>query len=373
MAGRQEHQFGARDPRAGRVDVCHPPSKNKRPNRALTSREDTAMHLRALILASALAMASTANAQETYRMGGGPSGGAWHPAWSAATQQLTKVLGSKYNFQYSPSQGSVENVRRVRLGELASGWAHIPQIYEAWTGTGQFAKDGANQDFRVIANVQEQTQIVAVLADSPIKSYQDMKGKVVNLLAKGSGSSVNCVNMFTALGLIDQIDARYLGFAAAGRALADRQIDVYCSAGVPYTIPAVTEISLRKPVRYISLTPDEQKKIASSFKFYSPVTIPPQAEVKGVDAPTLSIGYDVWWIVSKQVSDQAVYDMLKAIADPDKLKELTSTVATWKSLSGKFDSLQHHKILVHPGAAKYWNERGAKVPGEIVKGYDKSS
>ena len=262
------------------------------------------MHLRRLmIVVSALAFASAANAAETFRMGGGPSGGAWHPAWSAATQQLTKLIGAKYMFQYSPSQGSVENVRRVRLGELASGWAHIPQIYEAWTGTGGFAKDGANQDFRIIANVQEQMQITAVLAESPIKSFQDMKGKVVNLLAKGSGSSVNCVNIFTALGLMDQIEQRYLGFAAAGRALADRQVDVYCSAGVPYTIPALTEISLRKPVRYISMTPDEQKKVVSSYKFYAPATIPPQKDVKGVDTPSLTIGYDVWWIVSKKVSE----------------------------------------------------------------------
>jgi TRAP transporter TAXI family solute receptor len=325
-----------------------------------------------IVAASVLAVAGVAGAAETFRMGGGPSGGAWHPSWSAATQQLTKELGGKYNFQYSPSQGSVENVRRVRLGELASGWAHIPQVYEAWTGTGQFAKDGPNKNFRVLANVQEQMQIVAVLADSPIKSYQDMKGKVVNLLAKGSGSGVNCVNMFTALGLMDKIDARYLGFAAAGRALADRQVDVYCSAGVPYTIPALTEMSLRKPVRYISLTPEEQKKIVSSFKFYAPTNIPVQKEVKGMDAPALSIGYDVWWIVSKQVSDQAAYDMLKAIADPDKLKTLTNTVKTWRNLSGKFEALTHHNIFVHPGAARYWSERGVKVPAEIVKGYGSS-
>jgi uncharacterized protein len=331
------------------------------------------MLVRSLIVAaSALALATTASAQQMYRMGGGPSGGAWHPAWTAATQQLTKYLGGKYNFQYSPSQGSVENVRRVVLGELHSGWAHIPQVYEAWTGTGTFAKDGPNQNFRVIANVQEQTQIVAVLADSPIKSFADMKGKRVNLLAKGSGSSVNCVNMFEALGMMDQIDARWLGFAAAGRALADRQIDVYCSAGVPFTIPAVTEISLRRPVRYVSLTPEEQKKIVSAFRFYSPVTIPPQPEVKGVDTPTLSIGYDVWWIVSRQVPDQAVYDWLKAIADPDKLSELGKTVAFWNNLSGKFDALTHHKIYVHPGAAKYWRERGEKVPDAIVKGVDAS-
>jgi hypothetical protein len=31
-----------------------------------------------------------------------------------------------------------------------------------------------------------------------------------------------------------------------------------------------------------------------------------------------------------------------------------------------------HKIDIHPAAAKYWRERGAKVPAELVKGYEGS-
>jgi len=88
-----------------------------------------------------------------------------------------------------------------------------------------------------------------------------------------------------------------------------------------------------------------------------------------MDKPAVAIGYDVWWIVSKKMSDQAVYDILKVIADPKNLKTLASTSGYWKSLTGKFDSLKEHKIYVHPAAAKYWTEQGVKVPDEIVKGY----
>ena len=88
-----------------------------------------------------------------------------------------------------------------------------------------------------------------------------------------------------------------------------------------------------------------------------------------MDKPALTIGYDVWWIVSKKMSDQAVYDMLKVIADPTNLKSLASTAKYWSSLSGKFDALEPYKIYVHPAAAKYWRERGVKVPAELVKGY----
>ena len=63
------------------------------------------MLFRALIVgASALAMATAAQAGEVYRMGGGPSGGAWHPSWSAATQLLSSQLGSKYTFQNQDSR-----------------------------------------------------------------------------------------------------------------------------------------------------------------------------------------------------------------------------------------------------------------------------
>jgi len=323
----------------------------------------------AAIAAGAAFAAGSAYAEPTYRFGGGPSGGAWHPATSAGTQLLNQELKGKYNFIYSPSGGSVANVRSVGLGNYATAWGHIGQIYQSWNGTGTFEKDGANKNFRVVARVRAQSQIFAVLADNPIQSFSDMKGKVVNLLSRGSGSNVNCVNVMKALGMMDNIEARYLGFAASARALGDRQIDVFCSAGVPFLIPALTQLSVSKPVRYISLTEEEQKKVTSAYRFYSPITIPVQKDIKGMDKAARSIAYDVWWIAHKQMSDEAVYDMLKVIAAPQNLERLTKAAAYWKDLGGDFNALEEHKILVHPSAARYWKERGVKVPMSIVKGY----
>lgn len=317
-----------------------------------------------------VALAGTAQAKDVYRFGGGPSGGGWHPAVSAGTQLINKELkGKDYKFQYSPSNGSVDNVRRVGLGDFDTAWGHVVQSYQSWYGVGLFKKDGPNRNFRVVATVRQQTQIVAVLDQSPIKTFSDMKGKVVNLLNKGSGSNVNCTNIFKGLGLLSQIKPKYLGFSASGRALGDRQIDVYCSAGAPYTIPALTELSIRKPVRYISLTEAEQKKLTSAYKFYAPTTIPVQKDVRGMKTPARSFSYPVFWYVNKSMSDDAIYNMVKIAATPANLKKLASTAGYWKTLSGNFDALVTHKMWVHPAAAKYWRERGVKVPQEIVKGF----
>lgn len=328
-------------------------------------------------LAAAITLAAGPGiAAERYRVGGGPSGGAWHPSLSAVTQLLNQKLGAKYRFTYSPSAGSVANVRRVSLGEFSTAWGHVGQVYQAWNGVGLFKRDGKQRNFRVIANVRAQSQIVAVLADSPIKSYSDMKGKVVNLLALGSGSHVNCRNMFATLGLYNvkepkksAISPRYLGFGASGRALGDRQIDAYCSAGAPFTIPALTQLSITKPVRYVSLTEEEQKKITDKFRFYVPVTIPVQKDVRGMDAPARSIAYDVWWLAHRKMSNGAVYDLVKTVASPENLNQLAKTARYLKDLSGRFGALTTHKIWVHPAAARYWKEAGVNVPSGIVKGF----
>ncbi len=322
-----------------------------------------------LVICASLAIAGMAQAQEKYRFGGGPSGGAWHPAISAGTQILNKELKGKVNFQYSPSAGSVANVRRVAQGEFGTAWGHIGQVWQSWNGVGLFEKDGANKDIRIIANVRAQTQIIAVLADSPIKSYSDMVGKKVNLLARGTGSHVNCKNIFEALGLLDKIEQRNLGFRAAAQALGDRQVDVFCSAGAPFEIPSLTQLSVSKPVRYISMTDEEQKKVTDAHKFYVPITIPVQKDVQGMDAPAKTIAYDVWWIAHKSMSDDAIYNMLKVIADPKNLNQLTKTAQYWRDLSGNFNALTETKIWVHPAAAKYWKERGVEVPDSVVRGY----
>ena len=306
---------------------------------------------------------------EQYRIGGGPAGGGWHPSVSAGAQLLNAELAGKYKFNYSPSNGSVDNVRRVSLGDFDTAWGHVGQVYQAWNGIGLFKKDGPSKEFRIIANVRKQSQIIAVLADSPIRSFQDMKGKVVSLLNKGSGSNVNCVNIMKGAGIHDQIKARNLGFAASARALGDRQIDVFCSAGTPFLIPALTQLSITKPVRYVGLTEGEQAQLIAQNPFYAPITIPVQKDVRGMTEPVRSISYDVYWVANRRMSDNAISALLGVVADPANLKKLTATAAYWKTLSGDFGNLPTVGIPVHPAAAKYWKGRGFDVPAKSVKGY----
>ncbi len=322
-----------------------------------------------IAVGAAMAMTTAVQAAENYRIGGGPAGGGWHPAVSAGAQLLNSELSGKFKFNYSPSNGSVDNVRRVSLGDFHTAWGHVGQAFQSWNGIGLFKRDGASKDFRIVGNVRKQTQLIVVLADSPIKTFSDMKGTVVNLLNKGSGSNVNCNNIMKGAGLMDSIKVRNLGFSASARALGDRQIDVYCSAGAPFLIPAITQLSISKPVRYVGMSDAEQAAVVKANPFYSPVTIPVQKDVRGMKEPAKSIGYDVYWLAHKSMSAAAIEAMLEVAAKPANLKKLAATAGYWRTLNGDFSNLKTVKIPVHPAAAKYWKTRGYKMPDGLVKGY----
>ena len=51
---------------------------------------------------SVVVLATSAQAAEQYRIGGGPAGGGWHPSVSAGAQLLNSEIGDNYKFNYSP-------------------------------------------------------------------------------------------------------------------------------------------------------------------------------------------------------------------------------------------------------------------------------
>ena len=55
---------------------------------------------------------------------------------SARSTTSNSELGGKFKFNYSPSNGSVDNVRRVSLGDFHAAWGHVGQAFQSWNGIG---------------------------------------------------------------------------------------------------------------------------------------------------------------------------------------------------------------------------------------------
>lgn len=322
-----------------------------------------------LALALALAVPAAASAGEAnIQFGSGPPGGSWIVGVGAGTQVLNESLKGLARFQMVSTNGAVENMRRVALGELDYGWTHVSTLFNAWHASGKdFEGRPPMRNFRVIAKVDEQTQIFVVLKESAIQSMNEVAGKKVALGPVGSGSETNSRNVLTAVGLLDKVQVFNMGFAAGGNALGNRQVDMYSSAGVGNTMPIIVEISQKRPVRYIGLTDAEYEKVIGKYPYYARHTIPASIPgVQGHDRTVNTIKYAVYWVAKPGVPDEVVEKTLAAVTDTGNRERLIKAQASWQGVDGDFSGIAKLGFPVHPAAVKFWRQKGFEIPDTLI-------
>ncbi len=83
--------------------------------------------------------------------------------------------------------GSIYNINTIRAGELDLGIAQSDWQYHAYNGTSKFADKGAFGDLRAVFSIHPEPFTVVARADSGINTFDDLKGKRVNIGNPGSG------------------------------------------------------------------------------------------------------------------------------------------------------------------------------------------
>lgn len=321
------------------------------------------------VLLVSLWMAEIASAADVknYVFGSGPMGGPWRIGVGAGVQTLNEQLKEKYSFTAAASGGSVENMRRLVSGEYHTSWIHVNNMYDAWNGVGLFEGQKPFKDMRVLEYMTDQALCMVTLAKSPIKNLMDLAGKRVNIGPAGSGGVPIAKAMFEALGLADKVKIVNISFEAGAQGLKDGQLDAIINPGGPYVTPAVVEISRSAVIRTIEPTPEEAKKIESAASYMYLGTIPPNKSVgEGSDKEKKALFWSMYWVALASMPDAVVYDMLQVTQDPKNKDVLGKVLNYWTSAGPEFSSLVKMGIPLHPGAVKFWREKGTKIPPELM-------
>ncbi len=316
-----------------------------------------------------LLFCGSATAQvKNYVVGSGPMAGPWRIGLGAAVQMLNEQLKDKYNFTIAASGGSVENLRRMTNGEYHTCWAHVNNMYDAWNGVGLFEGQKPFKDFRVVEYIIDQAVSIVTLAKSPIRSMKDLAGKKVNIGPAGSGGVVIAKDIFKTLGLADKVKIVMIGFEQGAQALKDGQIDVMMTPGGPYVLPTILEISRSVPVRIIEPTPEETKKVEAEINYLYVSVIPPnKAPGENADKERKAFFWNIYWIAMASFPGEVVYDMLKVTQDPKNKEMLGKVISYWLTAGPNFAPLVKMGIPLHSGAVKFWKEKGAQLPPEVIR------
>jgi hypothetical protein len=312
---------------------------------------------------------SGANAAEVqkYVWGSGPMGGLWRIGVGAAVQLINEEYKDKYFYTAAASGGGIENVRRLIGGEFDTTWAHTNVMEEASTGTGLFEGQKPFKEMRVMIFMGDQAVCVVALAKSPIKSFSDLAGKKVNVGAPGGIGVLIAKSMFKALGIEDKVKLSFLNPEGAAQGVKDGHIDAALAPGSPFT-PSFVELARSAPIRLIEPTKVEEDKIEKGLPYMELKLIAANTEPgENGDKPRKAFFWGQYWVARTGMPDQAVYDALKVTQEPKNREMLTKVMKLWGESGPAFGPVAKMGIPLHPGAVKYWKEKGVKLPPEMVK------
>lgn len=252
------------------------------------------------------------------------------------------------------SGGSQANIEDVASEANQLGFVQSDVMSYAYTGTNLF-KEPVEGFSTVAAMYMEQVQIVTL--DPEIKSVADLEGKIVSIGAQGSGVYFNAIDVLGAYGLTEaDIEPVYQSFGDSVESLQDGKIDAaFIVAGAPTN--AITSLATTNDVYLVGMDADHIADLIAASPYYKEATIAADVYGTAEDVKTVAIAAVI--IVADSVSEDAVYTMTSTIFE--NLAEISQQHAKGNEASLEFAS-SITDVPYHPGAAKYFAEKGLTVP-----------
>jgi uncharacterized protein len=314
---------------------------------------------------SAAALAGMAGpgfgADQVTVVGAGPGAGAYQMA-GAMAEAVNRFDGADVVMTNRASQGFVANTRMIEAGGTDFALTNGIFVYSAMNGIEPFAEMKAT-DIRGVGPVSTSWFQMAVTKDSSLASYEDLAGKRVNYAEKGSNTEFMTRTIFEQLGIDDTINKEYMRWDQAATALVDGNIDAF---GIPNPVPApsILQASASTPVRVLSLPEEVIDYFVDSNPGYFRDTVPPGSYAGMEDESIETVAYTIFVTANANLSDDLVYRVTKATYDQASHDFLVNAFRGWSiglkasEDRGFLDQMTAFGMELHPGAAKYWNERG---------------
>jgi hypothetical protein len=251
--------------------------------------------------------------------------------------------------------GSVFNVNAISTGEQEFGLAQSDVQFNATKGMTQF-KDKAMADLRAVFSVHPEPFTVLARKEAGITKFEDFKGKRFNIGNPGSGTQASMEQLMKQMGWTraDFALAAELKADEQGTALCDNKIDGFFY-GVGHPSAAIQDPTTACGAKLVSLTGKAVDDLVKAHPYYAAATIPGGMYANNPN-PTTTYGVLATMVTSAKVPEATVYAMVKAVFENfDEFKKLHPAFANLDPKKMVKDGLS---APLHPGAAKYYKEKG---------------
>jgi hypothetical protein len=245
----------------------------------------------------------------------------------------------------------------MRQGQLDFGVVQSDVQYNALNGVGaEFEGQGPYEGLRAVFAVHPEPFNVLARADAGVATFDDLKGKRVNIGNPGSGQRATMEVLMKAKGWTadDFALASELKSAEQSQALADNNVDaIVFTVGHPNG--SIQEATTTTDARLIPVAGPEVDALVAENPYYSKAVIP-GGMYPGNPDDVETFGVRATFVSSTDVPEEVVFQVVKAVFE---------NFEDFKKLHPAFASLEKEEMItaalsapLHPGAEKYYKEAG---------------
>jgi TRAP transporter TAXI family solute receptor len=303
------------------------------------------------------AQGAQAQQQQFVSIGTGGVTGVYYPVGGAICRLMNQTRRDHgIRCSVESTGGSVYNVNAIRGGDLDFGVVQSDVQYQAYNGEGRFAEQGAQENLRALFSLHPEPFNVLARAEAGIETFDDLEGKRVNIGNPGSGQRAIMDVLMERKGWTNDTFALASELAPAEQsaALCDNNIDAFVySVGHPNG--SIQEATATCDAVLVDVTGPEVDALVDEFPYYFKAEVP-GGLYPGNEEPTQTFGVGATFVSSTDVSEEAVYTLVKSVFDNfEDFKALHPALAV---LEPEIMISSGLSAPLHPGAERYYRERG---------------
>ncbi|WP_303722906.1 TAXI family TRAP transporter solute-binding subunit [Malonomonas rubra] len=323
-----------------------------------------------IFLLAPLTIAQAAE-ERNYLMATATTGGTYYPV-GVALSTLVKVKlqpTQKIGMSAISSAGSGENIKLLRDNEVQ--FAILQGLYGsyAWNGTGPIKADGPQKNLRSVTMLWQNVEHFAINSKfaktGTITDMVAMKGETISLGKKNSGTLGSNTVLLENLGANVENDYHliYVGYGPSADAMQNGQAaGMSIPAGVPAGAITKAMANMGKEITVLDFTDEQLAKADGGLDLWTRYVIPAET-YPGQSKEINTIAQPNFLSVRADVDEDAVYQITKTIYENlpflKAIHGATKAMALEKAIAGL-------PMPLHPGAVKYYQEAGIKIPSRLL-------
>jgi TRAP transporter TAXI family solute receptor len=257
------------------------------------------------------------------------------------------------------TQGPNQNMVLIQNRQAELGMVTAGPALEAWTGRLELNRGVQHTDVRALFPMYPTPFQAIALQQSNIRSLADLAGKRVGAGPRAGTGGDYWPRWLRDMGV--EANFQFGPIGDQGSQLADGRLDAIVTAGgIPH--PTLSELETSHRVTFIGFSDDDARRIAAADPSAVPFSIP-AGTYRQQAGPVQTVAMWNVFVGHKDLPEDVAYAIVKAVFEnPDRM------VATHAAARDTvLDNIATNTVIpYHPGAVRYFRERGVAVPDAVL-------